>query len=131
MSNLQYTAKTIRGAAILTASYVAWTVIWQDDNNRIQELNQSVLYIDVTLWSLTSVELKLEYSDDGVNYYQQTFIDISGWTASASLAEYTFTADGGYIIANPFKSKYLRVSAKGSWTVTGSSCAIKGVIWIA
>ena len=131
MSNLQYTAKSVRDAAILTTSYVAWTVLWLDDDNRAQELNQSVLYIDVTLWSLTSVEVKLEYSDDWVNYYQQTFIDISGWTATASLWEYTFTADWAYEIANPFKARNLRVSAKWTWTVTGSSCAIKWIIWIA
>ena len=131
MSNLQYTSRQIRNATILTTSYVAADVLWLDDENRSQELNQSVLFLDITLWSLTSVELKIEYSDDWVNYYQQTFIDITWWTATASLWEYTFTADGSYEIANPFKARFLKASVKGTWTVTSSSCAIKGIIWIA
>lgn len=131
MSNLQYTAKTIRDAAILTTSYVATTVLWDADNNRAQELNQSILYINITLWSLTSVELKIEYSDDNVNWYQQTFVDISWWTATATLWEYTFAASGSYTIANPFKAKFLRASVKWTGTVTSSSCTIKWVLWIA
>ena len=131
MSNLQYTAKEIRAAAILTTSYVASTVLWWSDDNRTQELNQSVLLLDITLWSLTSVELKIEYSDDWVNYYQQTFIDISWWTATASLWEYTFTASWAYEISNPFKAKFLRASVKWTGTVTSSSCTIKWIIWIA
>ena len=131
MSNLQYIAREIRSAAVLTTSYVAADVLWLDDNNRAQELNQSVLFIDLTLWSLTSVELKIEYSDDGVNYYQQTFLDISWGTATASLWEYTFTADWAYEISNPFKAKFMKVSAKWTWTVSWSSCTIKWIIWIA
>ena len=131
MSNLQYTALQIREAAILTNSYVAANTLWLDDNNRSQELNQSVLLVDITLWSLTSVELKIEYSDDWVNFYQQTFIDVSWGTATATAWEYTFGTDGSYEIANPFKCKFIKVSVKGTGTVTGSSCAIKGIIWIA
>ncbi len=131
MSNLQYTAKEIRAAAILTNSYVDSTVLWWVDDNRTQELNQSVLLIDFTIWSLTSMELKIEYSDDGVNYYQQTFIDISWGTATASLWEYTFTASWAYEISNPFKARFLRASVKGTGTVTSSSCTIKGIIGIA
>lgn len=131
MSTLQYTAKSVRSAAILTTSYVAGTVLWDNDENRIQELNQCVFFIDITLWSLTSVELKLEFSDDGISFYQDTFLDISGWTATASLGEYTFTADGSYNIAAPFKARFVRASVKGTGTVTSSSCAIKWILGIA
>jgi len=131
MSNLQYTAREIRSAAILTASYVAADVLWVDDNNRIQELNQSVLFIDLTIWSLTSMELKLEYSDNGIDFYQQTFLAIDGGTATASLWEYTFTTTGQYEIANPFKAQYVRASVKWTWTATWSSCTINWIIWIA
>jgi hypothetical protein len=131
MTNLQYTTKEIRSATILTNSYVAANVLWQNDNNRIQELNQSVLFIDFTIWSLTSMELKIEYSDDGVNYYQQSFIDVSWGTATVSAWEYTFTASWSYEISNPFKAKFIKISVKWTWTVTWSSCTIKWVIWIA
>lgn len=131
MSWLAYTAKQIRTAAILTTNYVASDTIGLDDNNRPQEVNQSILLIDITLWSLTSMELKIEWSDDAVNYYQQSFIDVNGGTTTVSLWEYTFSADGSYEISNPFKARFMKVSVKGTGTVTGSSCAIKGVIWIA
>ncbi len=131
MSSLQYTSRQIRDAAILTTSYVAADVLWLDDNNTAQTLNQSVLFIDFTIWSLTSMELKIEYSDDSINYYQQSFIDISGWTATVSSWEYTFTSSGTYEISNPFKAKYFRASIIGTGTVTGSSCAIKGIIGMA
>lgn len=131
MSNLQYTAKSVRSTAILTNSYVAWTVLWDTEQNRIQELNQCVLFIDFVIWSLTSMELKIEFSDDWINYYQDTFLDISWGTATVSLWEYTFTASGSYNIAAPFKARMIRASVIGTWTVTGSSCAIKGILWIA
>jgi len=128
MNWLHYTARVIRDAAILTTSYVAADVLWLNDNNKAQEANQSVLFIDLTLWSLTSMELKVEFSDDWVNYYQQTFVDVNGWTITPSLWEYTFTADWAYEISNPFKSQNMKISVKGTWTVTSSSCAIKWII---
>ena len=131
MSNLQYTSRKIRPAAILTNAHVDTLVLWDDDNNRSQELNQSVLFIDFTIGSLTSLELKLEYSDNWVDYYQQTFIDVSGGTATTSLWEYTFTASWAYEIANPFKARFVRASVKGTGTVTSSSCTITWIIWIA
>jgi len=131
MSNLPYTAREIRAAAILTNSYVASDVLWWSDNNKSQDYNQSVFFIDFTIGSLTSMEIKIEFSDDWINYYQDTFLDISGWTATASLWEYTFTASWKYNIASPFKAKYVKVSAIGTWTVTSSSCAITWIIGIA
>lgn len=124
-ANLLYSSEEIRAAAILTNSYVAATVLtWTDDDN------QSVLFIDFTIWSLTSMELKIEYSDDNSNYYQQTFLSIVSWTATASLWEYTFTASWAYEIANPFKAAFIKVSVKGTGTVTSSSCTITGIIWV-
>ena len=131
MSSLQYISRWIRSAAKLTNSYVAADIMGLDDNNRAQELNQSVLFIDFTIWSLTSMELKIEYSDDNINFYQQTFIDISWGTATVSEGEYTFSASGAYEISNPFKARYLRASVKWTGTVTSSSCTIKWIIGIA
>lgn len=131
MSNLQYTSRQIRTGAILTTSYVSADVLGLDDNNTAQTLNQSVLLIDLTIWSLTSMELKIEYSDDNINFYQQSFIDISWGTATVSEWEYTFTASGTYEISNPFKARFFKASVKWTWTVTGSSCAVKGIIGMA
>lgn len=129
--NNNYSAKEIRSSAILTNSYVEATILWQTDFNQVQELNQLVLYISFTKWSLTSMELKIEFSDDWVTYYQETFSSISWGLATESLAEHEFTDTWNYTVPAPFKSKFVKVSVKWTWTVTNSLCAIKWVLWIA
>ena len=131
MNWLAYTSKELRASAILTSSYVAWSVLWLDDKNLAQELNQSVLFIDFTKGSLTSMELKIEFSDDGVKFFQQSFIDISWGTATVSAWEYTFTATGTYEISNPYKARYMRVLVKWTGTATNSACSITWIIGIA
>jgi len=131
MTNLAYTAREIRTATILTASYVSTDVMWWWDNNKSQDYNQSVLFIDFTIGSLTSMELKIEYSNDGVIYFQDTFIDISGGTAIPSLWEYSFNASWRYNIASPFKAKFIKASVKWTGTVTWSSCSITWILGIA
>jgi len=130
MNQNKYTLQSIRAAAILTTSYVAWTVLGQTDSNTNQELNQLVLYIDFTIWSLTSVELKIEFSDDWVNFYQQVWVDISWWTATCTALEYSFDASWSFELATPMKAKFVRVSSKGTWTVTSSSLTVQGILWI-
>ena len=126
----KYEVKTIRASTVLTNSYVAATVIGQNDNNQIQELNQLVLEADFTIWSLTSLEIKIEFSDDGVTYRQETFSSISWGTDTLSLWEHTCTATGVYEIATPFKAKFVKVSAKGTWTVTSSLLTLKATVWV-
>ena len=126
----KYESKVIRSSAILTSSYVAWTVIWQTDNNIVQELNQLVLLISFTKWSLDSMQLKIEVSDDWVAYYQQAFTSISWWTWTCSLWEYSITATWNYELASPVKTKFIKVSVKWTWTATSSLCDIKWIVWI-
>lgn len=119
-----YADKPIRRASILTNSYVEATIFWQDDNEQQEANNQVVLYVDLTLWSLTSAEIKIEFSNDWVTYYQDTFLAVSWTTATCSLWEYNLWASWRYRIAIPTKDRYIKVSAKGTWTVTWSSMAI-------
>lgn len=128
-----YANKSIRSAAVLTNSYVASTVIgpadtdWESTHLR----NQLVLLVSFTKGSLTSAELKVEFSSDGSTYYQETFGSISGTTQTLSLGESTMTATGNYRIPVPVKDKYIKVSVKGTGTVTSSSMAITAVLGIA
>jgi len=62
-----FITNTIRASAILTNSYVAGTTI----NNANHE-DQLIIYVDFTIGSLTSAELKVEFSDDDITYYQET-----------------------------------------------------------
>jgi major membrane immunogen (membrane-anchored lipoprotein) len=128
---------TIRSAAILTNSYVAATTIGIQGNGGTKSLKESVseqgqlqLYVDFTKGSLTSGEIKVEFSADNTNWYQETTISISGGTQTMTVAEYTTTAGGAFRLEVPIKDKFIRVSAKGTGTVTSSSMTIKAITGI-
>lgn len=129
--NRDYELIVIRDAAILTNSYVASTVRWSSDNLTLTDKNQVVLYVEATLGSLTSIELKAEFSWDNITYYQESSIDVSGGTGTVSLFEYTLTASGNYRLAIPIKDKYMKISAKGTGTVTSSSLKITNITGMA
>lgn len=118
-----YIVKDIRPAAILTTSYVAGTIL---DN--LQGLSQANLLVSFLKGSLTSAQLKVEFSIDGTNYFQETFSAISTGTSTETLGVHEFTWDGDYIINLPINYRYMKVSVKGTGTVTWSSVAIKAVL---
>lgn len=122
-----YDIVDVRSAAILTTSYVAGTVINYSNANPALN-NQLLLYVDFTIGSLTTAEIKVEYSHDGSTYFQETFESISGGTATLSLGIYQIGSTGKYVIAIPIKASYIKISVKGTGTVTSSSMAIKAVV---
>ena len=113
----------VRASAILTGSYVAGTVI---ANTELR--NQLIVYIDFTKGSLTSLEVKIEFSADGTDYYQETALSVSGGTSTGSILEHTMTATGKYRIAIPIKDASIKVSVKGTGTVTSSLVAVRASI---
>lgn len=118
-----YIVKDIRPATILTTSYVAGTVL-----EDLQGLSQANLLVSFIKGSLTSAQLKVEFSIDGTNYFQETFSSISTGTSTEELGEHKFTSEGNYIINLPINYRYMKVSVKGTGTVTSSSVAIKAVL---
>lgn len=123
MSQLNdYKLETIRSAAILTGSYVAGTVI---DTHL---MNQLILYVDFTKGSLTTAELKIEFSPDGTNYYQETVSAISSGVSTDDVLVHQYDGDGAYRIPLEINDRYVKVSVKGTGTVTSSSMAVKAVI---
>jgi len=119
--------QSVRTAAILTNSYVAGTVLSYNNVNPALR-NQLNILVDFTIGSLTSGSIKVEYSHDGSTYFQETFLSISGGTATASLGVYTFTGTGAYIISVPIKANYIKISAIGTGTVTNSSMTVNAVV---
>jgi len=118
-----YARKTIRTAAILTNSYVAGTTIEQ-----ARQYSQIVLLVSFTIGSLTSAELKVEFSPDNTTFYQETFEALSGGTGTLSLGEHTMAATGNYRIAIPARDNFVKISAKGTGTVTSSTITIEAVV---
>tara|TARA_R110002012_G_scaffold103781_2_gene243823 strand:+ start:2437 stop:2661 length:225 start_codon:yes stop_codon:yes gene_type:complete len=73
------------------------------------------------------MELKIEFSPDDINYYRESSVDIVSGTGTVNAFEYTFTSDGNYRLAIPIKDKYMKVSVKGTGTVTSSNCGIVNI----
>lgn len=122
-----YSFYAVRAAAILTNAYVAGTVLSYVNANPALR-NQLNLLVDFTIGSLTSVSLKVEYSHDGTNYYQETFEAISAGVSTLSLGVYTIAVTGKYTINIPIKAAYIKVSSIGTGTVTSSSLQIDAVV---
>ena len=113
----------IRASAVLTTSYVAATVI-----SNAEGFNQLVLYVDFTIGSLTTAEMKVEFSDDGTTYYDEISETITAGTATALPLVHAVGATGKKRYMIPIKDKYIKVSVKGTGTVTGSLMAIKAFL---
>lgn len=123
----EYTFVDVRDSAVLTTSYVNSTAV---DYLTVspQDYNQLNLLVKATLGSLSSIQLKVEFSNDGSTWYQETFENISGGGATLTVGEYTISGDGNYIISIPIKFARIRVSAKGTGTVTNSLLEIKAAL---
>ena len=123
MSSRDYRKIPVRTAAILTNSYVAGTVIENTEQN-----NQLVMLIQFTIGSLTTGQVKIEFSPDNTTWYQQVGTAYSSGTTTTDVAEYSFDATGNFEIPVPIKSRYIRISAKGTGTVTSSSMTIDAIV---
>lgn len=128
-----YNYFNIRSAAILTNSFVAGTIMGgRSDAGYVManpsNYNQMVVYIDFTIGSLTDGQIKIEYSHDNTNYFQESFSAISGGTDTVSAGVHKFTATGKYTIAVPVNAQYIKISAIGTGTVTSSTMTINAVL---
>ena len=131
MTSLSYpsyqNAGEIRAAAILTTSYVT-AVTWGEkaiDQARNMESSHLLLDIDFTKGSLTKLEIKVEYSNDGVNWFNGTTSSAVAGVVTVSDAVFTYTASTVSSLAvTLIKHPFVRVSAQGATTLTSSSLAI-------
>lgn len=133
MSNTDYILRPIRPAAILTNSYVAGAILGAETSTTLSqpnEYNQLMLYVSFTKGSLTSAEIKIEFSPDNSTYYQETGekIDTSTGIATDAVIEHQLTATGNYRFAIPCTDRYIKVSAKGTGNVTSSSMKIEAAL---
>ena len=117
---------SVRAAAILTGTYVAGTII---EGTHLE--NQLIINVTFVKGSLTSAQIKVEFSNDSSNYYQETVQNISGGTSTDSLLVHSIDTTGGYRIAVPIKDRFIKISAIGTGTATNSSMTIDAVVGIA
>jgi hypothetical protein len=122
LGDIKSLAPVVRTSVILTNSYVYSSAY------KVDGFNQLVLLVDFTIGSLTSGEISVEFSNDGTNWYSETFSVISAGVSTDSIGSHTFTATGKRRISIPMSDAYVRVGAKGTGTVTSSLMGIVGVI---
>ena len=124
-----YKRYTVRPTTALTNSYVAATIDGTDGlPEETLNFNQLVLEIILALDTLTSAEVKVEFSEDKVTWYQETFSSISSGTDTLSLGEHKMSASGNFIIDVPLLNRYVRISAKGTGAVGASTMSIKAIL---
>lgn len=122
---------SVRASLIPTTSYVAGTVI--DTGGKY---NQLMIYISNTKGSLTSTEFKVEFSPDATNYYQESVQTLSGGTATEREVEHTIVAANQsaaaqlYRFAIPICDRYIKISVKGTGTLTNSLIAVDVVLGV-
>lgn len=119
----------IRSAAILTGSYVAGTVL-SPFISAPAHRNQLNVMVQFTIGSLTSAQIKVEFSHDGTTYFQDTFATISGATATMVNGDYSLASTGNYVISIPINFNYIKISAKGTGTATASSMTLDAIVGV-
>lgn len=150
---LQYAGpRAVRAAAILTTSYVPGTILGLPVNGTVPQIdgqliadnlpeymNHLALEVDFTIGSLTSAQIQIEVSEDNSNWFiLQTGVNTTGSIAIAdSFVTFTTTSkkyidiNALFLNGGPIQARYVRVSAKGTGTVTSSSMAITAVFGVA
>jgi len=123
MPEYNYISSVVRTSAILTGSYVAGTVL-----DKLQSQDKLALLADFTIGSLTSVDIKIEYSHDGTNYFQESAKSVSGGTITETLAVHRIAATGKYYIPLDMKARYAKISALGNGTATSSLLSISAIV---
>ena len=121
-----YQKHDIRTASILTNSYVAGMILGPTNGNP-SAYNQLIVYVDFTIGSLTDAQIKIEFSHDGVSYFQESFSAISAGISTDTVGVHKLTATGKYRIAIPIKDNYIKISAIGTGTVTSSTVTIGAI----
>lgn len=114
---------TVRASATLTGSYVAGTVFSVDEHNF---LGINVVY---TNGDETSMELKVEVSNDGGStYFQRIVSSTSGGTTTNTLNEQEFTATGNYALTvHPIQGQLVKISVKATGGTPTGTAAITAV----
>lgn len=115
--------QTLRAAAALTDAYVASSEVQVGNSSRIN------LGLDFTLASLTSMELTVEVGD-GTTWRRYTSMAVSNGTITPYPAVFSFlpanygTTATSAVLSLELSDAKVRVQAKGTGTVAGSSLAV-------
>ena len=110
--------REVRSSLILTNSYVDTDVL------NVKQFSKVALLFDVTKGSLTSIEYRVWVSFDNLNWYvEATETVAAGLITDTSSNGTTQTTESYFKIQNIYPP-YMKLSVKGTGTVTGSLLAV-------
>jgi len=118
-----YILKSIRASLILTDTYVVGTVL-----DLASKYNKIALLLDFSKGSLTTAEIKIEFSPDNTNWYQETSSVITSGVSADVLTSHQIDTTGKYRLLVPTVDRYMRVSVKGTGTMTNSLMKVDAVL---
>ena len=93
-------------------------------------LGLEILYKDSSAGGAqTSLQIKVEESMNGTDYFQQSSKSTSSGVATVSLTEYTFSTAGSYALQiHPVRANNISVKAKATGEPTSAAIVIKGYL---
>ena len=106
---------TVRARTALTNTYYTTATL----NGR--DCNKLVLYIDFIKENLTSADIRIFFSHDENEWYQET----TGVFATGTYAEYqtvhNFTTSGTHRLTIPILDSWIRLDVRGNGDLSGSN----------
>ena len=112
--------KTIREAAPLTTSYVT------PDRFNMKGANQLQLFVSFIKGDSDGCRLKIDFSEDGIEWFQETSCLVSGELYEAKHKPIVRSIDlsSDVLISMPVWTRFLRISALAVTSGTGTSLSI-------
>ena len=112
-------AEVIRSASPLSVSFVTSSIM------NIQGANQVQLLVSFVKGNSDGCRLKLEYSEDKVDWYQESMInEFIANDAKHALLTRVISNSGNYVISVPVSGSFFRVSAQAITSGTNTSLSI-------
>lgn len=85
---------------------------------------------EVLTGTVTGVAVANGTLTDNSDWYQETASSVSGGTSSDSVIEHAFDATGKFRIAVPINDRHVKISSKGTGTVTGSLMKVDALVGV-
>ena len=112
----------IRAAAALTTSYVT------SNSFNIQGANQLQLLVSFTKGDSDGCRLKIEFSEDGSSWYQESIVEYSSGDANHSPLARKIEDSANLVLSVPTSSSFLRVSGQAITSGTSTSFSVLATI---
>jgi hypothetical protein len=110
-------AQSVRASEAPTASYVAGTVL------DVGDFKQVTLLVAYSQNTTTSVEVKIEWSDDNSTFYREATESAASGVVTTTPAEWTNSTDGNFAIRLPVAARYIKASFKTTGSVGSDTVA--------